>query len=225
MIPSRFLIVAGSLILAAASHAQTTLYSQPFAQTANGGYFASVTANYYQYDSFRLSTDATVNSLSWFGVDLNELINVTPINPTSFRIGIYADSAGLPGGLISQSTIGNSGNATNTGQSLMGLTLYGFSGALTTPVSVKANTTYWLQIIDPTTNNDWFWASGTGNDATHVATVGSATNTFADDMSFTLSGVKATPEPGTLAALGLGATVLVRGARRRRAQASDAAGA
>jgi len=203
-----------TMALAVASQADT-LYDQPFMLTANGGYFASAQAGYVQFDSFNLATNATVDSVSWYGVDLNELINLTPINPTSFDIGIYADNgAGLPGTLLSATTVGNSGNATNTGQQLMGLTLYSYSADLTTSFAATANTKYWLKIIDPTSNNDWFWASGSGPDGNHAAQIGGSWGTYADDMSFTLTGTAApVPEPATMAALGLG---LAAFARKRR---------
>jgi hypothetical protein len=194
-----------------------TLYSQPYAETANGGYFASTPGGFLQYDSFALSQNATIESVSWYGVDLNELLNWTPVNPTSFTVTISADAGGVPGTQLSFSLIGDSAGATDTGIDLMGLNLYRFSGTLATPFQATAGTTYWIGISDPTTNANWFWASGGGADGVHMGVVGGVPSSFADDMSFTLQGtVGAVPEPASGALMLLGAAALAAARARRR---------
>ena len=188
----RLPMCASFALLAAVAGTATadTLYSQPFAQTANGGYFASSQASYDQFDSFVLSADGSIESVSWYGVDLNELINLSPINPLSFLVEIWSDADGLPGEVLSSTTIEDSAGATDTGQQLMGLTLYSYAGSLSAPFTATAGTTYWIKIIDPTSNNDWFWASASGPDNTHVAIIGGVAGTFSDDLSFTLTGTE-----------------------------------
>lgn len=199
-----------------AAHADT-LYAQPYAETANGGYFASTQAGYLQFDSFVLAADARIESVGWYGVDLNEILGWTPVNPVSFSIGIYADDGnGQPGSELATTTIPDSGGATDTGLDLQGLTLYQYSGTLPTPFLASAGTRYWIAIVDPTDNADWFWASGAGPDGTHAALIGGQPGVYADDLSFVLQG-SVVPEPGSAALFLLGAAGLLGRALRRRA--------
>jgi hypothetical protein len=214
--PIAHLVACAAALAAPALAGAETLYSQPYAETANGGYFASTPGSFLQYDSFALSQSATIESVSWYGVDLNELLNWTPVNPTSFTVTISADAGGVPGAPLSFSLIGDSAGATDTGIDLMGLNLFRFSGTLATPFQAVAGTTYWIGISDPTTNANWFWASGAGADGVHVGVIGGAPSSFTDDMSFTLQGtVGAVPEPASGALLLLGAGVLAARARRQ----------
>jgi hypothetical protein len=210
----------GAALLAPALAQADTLYSQPYTETANGGYFASTLAGYLQYDSFVLTTDASVQSVSWYGVDLNELMNVTPVNPTFFTIALHADDGnGLPGTLLAFTTVGGSAAATDTGMDLQGLNLFQYSGTLASPFQATAGTRYWIGISDPTSNGNWFWASGSGADGTHAGIIGGAPDHFSDDMSFSLQGtVAAVPEPASAALFLMGAAGLL-GLRARRAKA------
>ena len=212
------LAAAVSIVLPVLAGAET-LYNQPFAETANGGYWASTLGGYLQHDSFTLATDATVSSVGWYGVDLNELVGWTPINPTSFTLSIAADDgSGAPGEVLSFSTIGASAGATDTGQQLLGLTLYHYTGTLETAFHASAGTTYWLGVSDPTDNGNWFWASGAGPDGNHVGVIGGVPDVYEDDMSFSLDGtISAVPEPSTVALFALGAIGLF-GVRARRAR-------
>lgn len=213
--PLQCLAVAATLSAPVLARADA-LYSQPFTETASGGYFASTLAGYLQYDSFVLTQDATIESVSWTGVDLNELLGWTPVNPTSFTVSLYADAGGAPGSRLSFSLVGNSAGATDTGTDLLGLNLYQYTGTLTTAFHASAGTTYWIGISDPTTNANWFWASGSGGDGVHAGVVGGTPGSFVDDMSFTLQGtVAAVPEPASAVLMLLGAAGLLARTRRR----------
>jgi hypothetical protein len=190
-----------------------TLYTQPFVETANGGYFASTPTGYLQYDSFVLTANATVTSVSWYGVDLNELLGWTPVNPTSFTVTIHADAGGAPGAQLSFTTVEDSAGATDTGIDLLGLNLFSYNGTLAAPFAATAGTRYWIGISDPTSNANWFWASGSGTDGVHAAIVGGSLGAYEDDLSFTLAGT--VPEPGSALLFVLGAAGLA-GARLRR---------
>lgn len=182
------------------------LYSQPYAVTPEGAYFSSTASDLFQYDSFVLSANSTVQSVTWWGVDLNELVNgATSINPGSFTVAIFADSGqGTPGAQLAVSTIGNSGNASIVG-SLQGLSLYQYSGTLSTSFNAVAGTKYWLGIVDATDNDDWFWATGSGPDNSHVSVFEGDASVDVDDLAFTLQGTTAAvPEPSSAALLLLG---------------------
>lgn len=150
-------------------------------------------------------------------MDLNELLGWTPTNPASFTVAIHADLNGAPGAQLSFTTVGDSAGGVDTGIDLMGLNLYRFNGALTTPFQATAGATYWIGIVDPTTNGNWFWASGSGGDGVHHAVVGGTPGGYVDDMAFTLDGtVAAVPEPASAALFLLGAAGLLTLRTRRR---------
>lgn len=214
----RCLALLASLANAIGASAET-LYTQPLVPTDNGGYWASTPGGFLQYDSFVLAQNSTIQTVTWLGMDLNELIEATPVNPSSFTVGIYAnDAQGLPGSLLSFSTIDASAGATLTGEQVLGLSVYRYTGTLDSPLEVAAGTTYWLGISDPTlTNGNWFWASTSSADGTHVGNVGGSFGPYADDLSFSLEGTVGTvPEPASQALLLLGIAGLV-GLRARLA--------
>jgi hypothetical protein len=211
----RALALAAALGVSAQAHADT-LHSQAFTETEAGGWWASTPGGYLQFDNFALASHATVTSVSWLGVDLNELMDVTPINPTEFSISFYANDAGRPGALLGSYTIADSANATSTGQQLMGLTLFEYTATLSSGFQAQADTTYWIGISDPTyTNGSWFWAASLAQDNHHVAQVNGEFGSYAEDLAFSLHGtVSAVPEPSSAAMLLAG--LLGAAALRRR---------
>lgn len=219
---ARTLSAAGfcvAAVLAMASTAQAdTLYTQPFAETASLGYYAAEQGDYLQFDSFSLATSASISSVSWYGFSLGELLPGSEINPSEFLVAFYADNgSGQPGTLLSSSTLGNSAGVVDTGEKYSGLSLFSYSGTLSTSFQASAGSTYWIKIIDPTLNGNWFWASGAGPDGSHIGIIGGDTGTYVDDMSFSLQGSTApVPEPSTTAMLSLGVLALGLAAARRR---------
>lgn len=216
---SHSLIFAAALALPAFATAET-LYAQPYAESAEGGYWASTVEDKRHFDSFVLGSDARIESVTWQGMGIEEAFGAPPAHPPSFRIGIYADAGtGMPGTLLSTSTIGNSGNPTDTGVDFAGvISIFSFSGTLATPFQATAGSTYWIEIIDPTPYASWYWATGSGGNGTHAALVsGAAMSGMANDMAFALHGtVTAVPEPTSLLlmAFGVAGLLAVRGRRR-----------
>lgn len=190
--------LAAALGIAAQAHADT-LYSQPFVETAAGGWWASQPGQFMQFDTFTLSSNATVNSVTWYGVDLNELISASPVSPTEFVINLYANNAaGQPGALLNTTTVDTSAGGATTGQQSIGLTVFQYTATLDASFHAVAGTTYWITIADSTlTNGNWFWVGSQANDNAHGTLVSGAWSTHEDDLAFSLQGVSAVPEPAS----------------------------
>lgn len=216
------LTIAAAAWLPAVARADT-LYSQPYAETANGGYWASAVEDLYHYDTFSLGSDALIQSVTWYGMGIEEAFGLPPAHPTTFTVSIYADTGlGMPGALLSTTTMGNGASATDTGIDFAGqLSVFQFSGTLSTPFQARAGSVYWIGISDPTSYASWFWSSGTGGDGVHAGLIeGGAQPGLEDDMAFVLTGtVGAVPEPASAALFALGAAALLAARQRRRADA------
>lgn len=213
------LTVAAALALPAFAMAET-LYNQPYAESAEGGYWASTVEGKRHFDSFVLGSDARIESVSWNGMGIEEAFGLPPGHPASFTIGFYADAGtGMPGTLLSTSTIGGSGNPTDTGLDFAGvISIFSYSGTLATPFQVTAGSTYWIEIIDPTSYASWFWATGSGGDGVHSAIAeGQSLPAIENDMAFALHGtITAVPEPASAVLLILGVAGLLAARTRRR---------
>jgi hypothetical protein len=168
-------------------------------------------------EDFQLTGPATATGLRFLG-------GYFPANTPqvdSFRLTIYADSAGLPNpaSIVAQIDLSNVGR-TATGTSVFGIDLYEYTANFA-GVSILGNTPYWFTIVNDTTpdpNDDWVWA---GNNSTGVfARSFNGGITWVDTQvgmfSFVLTGTPV-PEPSAFA---LGGAALAVGAgrwwRRRR---------
>lgn len=212
------LALAAVVALPAFAQAET-LFSQPYGDTPQGGYWASTVEDKLHFDSFVLGSNARIESVTWWGMGIEEAFGLPPAHPSSFTVGIYADGGGgMPGALLSTTTIGNGANATNTGYMYAGLiSVFSFDGALATPFEATAGTTYWIGIVDPTPYASWYWTSSAAGDYKHAGLVGGvAMPNLEEDLSFALHGsVSAVPEPASALLLALGAAGLLAARRRR----------
>lgn len=204
--------------LSAACHAHAdTIYNQ--ALTVYDGYFSSIVEPQQVYESFVLTTDATIQSVNWYGTDIVEIFGVPPGNPESFLVNFYADGGnGVPGALLSTNTIGNYAGATFTGLKIQDIiSIFSYQGTLATPFQATAGTRYWISIVDPTEFARWYWASGSGPDNKHTTIIdGQVYAGEAGDTAFTLQGtVSAVPEPASMLLFAAGTAALLLGRRRR----------
>lgn len=120
-------------------------------------------------ENFSLTTGATLESLTFWGLNSADFSNPTAfIN--SFRIRIFEDSgADQPGALVSDQTISKNSIATAPAGTAV---YYSYALTLPVPVGVNANTTYWLSIAANKQFNDnfdyWSWQRSPTLDGTQM---------------------------------------------------------
>lgn len=162
-----FVFVMAAMGLALASPARASIYSQSLSLNGDGGGFSYPLQQWA--DAFRLSAAATLQKLDWYG---DNILNTFP-SDVSFRVDLYQDIGGLPATASFASELVTA-TATDTGLSEPDAGTGGtaeivkFGATLPTGVSLAADTTYWLSILDQTppmdsSDNIFRWANGTSS--------------------------------------------------------------
>jgi hypothetical protein len=159
------------------------------------------------------------SSFSFGGVTV--LLDTTDVTGT-VTASLLSDSSGNPGSLIT--TLGT------VSDSALGSTLTAYTFNLSTPDTLAANTTYWIQLSsDDGSSAQWSWSldtSGPGVSGQSFANIGGI---FPDyDGSYQMSvndpppaGTVPTPEPGVFSLLGFGLGALVFASRRKLLRADS----
>jgi len=170
-------------------------------------------------DDFQLfSYGNTITEIQWWGVYGDGPVPAAD----NFTIRIFADNGGLPeSDPIIELAAGDVGR-TDSGldQDFQGgLDVYAYSYAVS-PITLDANTTYWLSIVNDTSGEavNWFWenSSGSGNTATRASDDGGWW-TVSREMAFSLSNDSVAPEPASMLLMGIGLAGLgVSRFRRKR---------
>jgi hypothetical protein len=223
---SRLFVVAG--LLAASIASASAVFQQPVLWTGSGANIGTARTShldtggdgYQTYDNFTLSSAATINQATWEGVYLTLPNNTDGAsNTTTWAIGIYADNGGIPGTLLSGTTLPSAdvssvvlGTGTFDGNTV---TVYQFTANLTS-FNAAPGTQYWFSPLSEATDfSPYFtWIAGTGGDNASYQIGEGTANGVSNDRAFSLSTVL---EPSTLYLGGvfLAALVLSRKARTR----------
>ena len=166
--------------------------------------------------SFSLSSPSVVTRVNWWGL---YAFGNTPPAQDDFVVRFFADAGG-PASLPFSESLNLNPGRTDTGANTAGDEIYAYSALLPASVSLAANTTYWLSIVNYTptdTDDEWFWQLAT-------KTSGSLRVRYNDAYPWLLSGPgvlafsfegTVVPEPSTGALLtGVGGLALL--ARRGR---------
>lgn len=214
-------LAAGCLLpgLAGAARAGVVLFDGSIAPTAvtDIGFNDPSAGGQRIAEDFRLTGPATVTGLTFLGGYFAS--NTPPAD--SFRLTVYADSAGLPdpAAVVAQIDLGDFGR-TATGTNTFGIDLYTYSASFP-GVSVAGDTRYWFTIVNDTAgdpDDDWVWAgdNAIGNYARSFNGGLTWADTPVGSFSFVLTGTPV-PEPSTSALIGLGVLGLV-GRKPRRSE-------
>jgi PEP-CTERM motif len=208
-----------------ASFGQTVLYDQ-----MTGASNSTITSSWwnpdgsdydtYTYDNFTLSNLSTIKEVRWRGA-----YGVAGYGGlTGFSVRFYESLAGgsqpkissLPENETSADYLQGydiTGLAGET--SVPGTSLYEYHYTLPTSLTLQANTKYWVKIVaDMSGPPFWGMAKSTnpvGDNRCVQYFTGLAKFLYGPgDTGFQLNGGTAVPEPGSLAALGLGVGLLIR---------------
>jgi hypothetical protein len=171
-------------------------------------------------DDFALLSGATIiRDVHWFGFYIG---NIT-LPTDNFTLLIYADSSGAPGSLLHELSLG-AVSRTPSGFMIATTPIFAYSADITAITDLSAGTTYWLSVLNDTTNQlgEWAWSDNgtTGNAMFRTLPNGPWTaTTFPIGLAFSLTDDVTdgrVPEPSTLLLLGGGMLGLAwRGLRNR----------
>ncbi len=175
--------------------------------TAPGGFGNYATV----YDSFTFTGPTVVNEIAWVG----EYFNGPDGAISSFTLSFYLDDGtGAPGAFAGSIATGNNANETFIGNAggfdtflydASGFTVSGGPG------------TYWMSVVaDTPFPPQWGWSSSADGGGQAYQDFFGARGGLGTNMAFAMFGTT-TPEPASMAALGLGVVALIR--RRKNAKA------
>ncbi|MGE0486234.1 MAG: hypothetical protein AB7Q81_18945 [Gammaproteobacteria bacterium] len=218
---SRAVGTAIVLTLATSAHANPIIFDNMAVVDFGFGSDYDFGGGQFIADDFTLQAGAnTITDIHWTGFYGTA---DTPLANDDFDIFIYADAGGIPdvGNVVLSLTGITNANRTDTGIDVsvgIPFDLYAYAIDIT-PLTLTANTTYWLSIVNDTTADldDW-WAWGTDSQGSGIASSNNQVtwNVSTRAADFQLTG-QAIPEPAGVALLTLGIAGLRRGRRRHRA--------
>ena len=158
-------------------------------------------------DDFTLQAGAsTITDIHWWGVYAS---GNTPTEPDNFTVLIFEDINGPPANsLVFVSFVGDVGRVDTGIDLIVSLQdVYAYSVDIS-PLSLAANTTYWLSISNPTptdTDDNWYWMSVLGGNAKYFAGDSWPEQPPGWSLGFQLTnGALAVPEPATWALFAAG---------------------
>jgi hypothetical protein len=167
-------------------------------------------------DNFLLSSPSVATKVNWWGL---YYLGNTPAQD-DFVVRIFADAGGSPASLPFSEFVNVNPGRTDTGASTSGYKIYAYSALLPSSVSLAANTTYWLSIVNYTptaADGQWCWQLATNTGTLRVRYNDAYPWLLENTRGITAFNFEGTvvPEPSTGALLtGVGALVLL--ARRMR---------
>jgi len=164
-------------------------------------------------DDFLVGADAAITDVYWWGQSNS--------GGSDFQITFYSDSLGIPGAVLQTSAMSSLFTQTDDTGAPSGPSVY-YSGALVSPFSANADTTYWISIFNQASDASWLWlsADSAGNGSVQGLNPGppwavSPYDPLPPDMSFGL--ISTVPLPPAVWLLGAGLAGLFGFARRRKA--------
>jgi PEP-CTERM motif len=210
---TKMLVVLSMLVAGTAANA-AVIFDNGI--TANNGFISDpdfVGTPKLSADDFRLIPGANViTDVHWTGL---YAFSNTPL-ADNFTIQLFNDAGGVPATNPFLS-LPVSPSRVDTGRNAAGSDIFAYDVNIS-PVTLAANTTFWLSIFNNTSNDpndNWFWGivDNAGNGAVRDG-LGLAWSPFINGYEFQLTGVRV-PEPSALALLALGVIALALLNRRR----------
>jgi hypothetical protein len=119
-------------------------------------------------DEFQLDQSALIRNITWWG-GYDSTVEFPPPVADDFTIRLFADQSGKPGVLVGEFNVGNDANRVATGDFVNppgppddfdpfpGRAEFKYSFDLPGSFVAKANTRYWLSIVNVPVTDGWDW--------------------------------------------------------------------
>jgi len=117
-------------------------------------------------DEFQLDQSALIRNITWWGGYAHDIQQPPPV-ADDFTMRLFADQSGKPGAVLRDFNLGNDVNRVATGDFLvppsdffpdeLGVAEFKYSFDLPGSFVAKANTRYWLSILNVPVADGWSW--------------------------------------------------------------------
>ncbi|MBI5091166.1 MAG: PEP-CTERM sorting domain-containing protein [Candidatus Hydrogenedentes bacterium] len=222
-----FAVVVGLAILTSMSAGANVIYDNG-GPNLGGAFISDAAEGWEQADDFTLLPgETTITDVHWWGI---YIFGNSPMTDT-FTVRIFGNNAGILHDYPQEAPLyefsGISGNRADTGSNItaavpsggtVNFDVYSYWADIA-PVTLAANTRYWISIQNDTTNDSddsWLWATSltSGGNEYYRGTGGSWNTILSEDLAFNLTG-SVVPEPASMTLLGIGIAGLVLRMRRK----------
>lgn len=152
-------------------------------------------------------------STAEYGTTLNQvsvkLLADTPSDGGSVRLQLLSNSSNNPGAVLT--TLGTFADSS------LSTSLANYTLTVTTPFGLTANTRYWIEMVSTGSSAAWAWSFDETGPGVSNQFLSNAFGTFANigNSPYQMQVVTASPEPSTLAIMGIGLVGVAAAIRRR----------